>query len=144
MRGQLLFVPSERVKIKVIGDYSEQDASGFGSAWVGNFTKYDNDAMIANNIIDPTTRLGYTQPGAFGDPYARVARLNAPTTSSMSSGGVSGKIDVDLDWATLTSITAWRYWNWQPRNDTDGTALDINPIEQAAAVQPGSAPRLPG
>lgn len=46
----------------------------------------------------------------------------------MNSGGISGKVDVDLDWATLTSITAYRQWNWYPQNDTDGTALDINPI----------------
>lgn len=135
LRGQLLFVPSETIKVKLIGDYSKQDASGLGSAWVDNFTNYDNGATIANNIIDRTTRLGYTQPGAFGDPYARIASLNAPTTSSMSNGGVSGKIDVDLDWAALTSITAYRYWNWQPRNDTDGTALDINPVGGTANRQ---------
>lgn len=128
LRGQLLFVPTDTVKIKLIGDYSEQDASGMGSAWLGNFTKYDNGATIANNIIERTTRLNYAQPGAYGDPFARVTSVNAPTTSSMRSGGVSGKIDVDLDWAALTSITSYRYWNWQPRNDTDGTALDINPI----------------
>jgi iron complex outermembrane receptor protein len=135
LRGQLLFTPTDRVKIKLIGDYSEQDASGLGSAWVGNLTRYENGAVIANNIIDRTTRLGYAQPNAFGDPYARVTSVNAPTTSSMRSGGVSGKVDVDLDWATVTSITAWRYWNWQPQNDTDGTALDINPIGGTANRQ---------
>ncbi|TCU57784.1 iron complex outermembrane receptor protein [Novosphingobium sp. PhB57] len=128
LRGQLLFLPSERVKIRLIGDYSRQAASGFGSSWIGYFTKYDNGATISNNIIDRLSRLGYAQPGAFGDPYARVTALNAPTTSHMNSGGASGKVDVDLDWATLTSITAYRQWNWYPQNDTDGTALDINPI----------------
>jgi iron complex outermembrane receptor protein len=127
LRGQLLFVPNEKIKIKIIGDYSEQDASGLGSAWVGNFTQYDNGARIANNIVDRTARLDYAHPNAYGDPYARITSLDAPTMSSMHSGGVSGKVDVDLDWATLTSITAWRYWNWHPQNDSDGTGLDINP-----------------
>lgn len=135
LRGQLLFTPSATVKVKLIGDYSKQSASGNGSAWLGYFTKYDNGATIANNIIDRTTRLGYAQPGAYGDPFARVTSVDAPTTSFMSSGGVSGKVDVDLNWATLTSITAYRYWNWQPNNDSDGTALDINPLGGTANRQ---------
>ncbi len=127
LRGQLLFVPTDTLRIRVIGDYSKQDTTGSGAAWIGLFTKYDNGATIANNIVDRTTRLGYTHPGAFGDPYARIVNTDAPTGSSMNSAGVSAKADLDLGSATLTSITAWRQWNWYPLNDSDGTSLDINP-----------------
>ena len=44
----------------------------------------------------------------------------------MESYGVSGQVDWDLGRATLTSITAYRWWDWYPANDTDGTALSIN------------------
>lgn len=127
LRGQLLYLPTDRIRIRVIGDYSRQQTTGAGAAWIGTFTTYDNGARISNNIIDRTTRLGYSHPNAFDDPYERIVNTNARTGSDMNSWGVSAKADIDLDWATLTSITAYRRWNWYPYNDSDGTSLDINP-----------------
>ncbi|HBI17929.1 MAG TPA: TonB-dependent receptor, partial [Brevundimonas sp.] len=37
----------------------------------------------------------------------------------------SAIVDYDFGWATLTSVSAWRSWDWGPRNDRDYTALDI-------------------
>jgi iron complex outermembrane receptor protein len=127
VRGQLLLLPTETLKIRVIGDWSKQAASGLGSSWIGTFSQYDNGAAINNSIAARLARLNYSQPGAFGDPYARVTSLNAPTTSRMNSWGGSIKGELDLGATTLTSITAYRRWNWYPQNDTDGTGLDINP-----------------
>jgi iron complex outermembrane receptor protein len=127
LRAQLLILPTDNLKIRVIGDYSEHESSGTGSAWIGTFTKYENGATIANNILDRVARLGYEHPNAFANPFDRIVNLDAPTTSKMDSAGVSVKIDLDLGWADLTSITAARRWNWTPQNDTDGTGLDINP-----------------
>lgn len=31
----------------------------------------------------------------------------------------------DLGPATLTSITAWRAWDWLPSNDTDAISLSV-------------------
>jgi iron complex outermembrane receptor protein len=128
LRGQLLFIPTDTLKIRVIGDYSKQAASGLGASWIGTFSQYDNGATINNGIVARLARLNYTQAGAFGDPFAKVTSINAPTTSHMNSAGASVKGDLDLGAATLTSITAVRRWNWYPQNDSDGTALDINPI----------------
>src|SRR5690606_9339917 len=41
---------------------------------------------------------------------------------------------------TLTSVTAWRYWDWQPENDRDFTGLPIvtksqNPSQQDQYTQ---------
>src|SRR5690606_20584895 len=38
-------------------------------------------------------------------------------------GGVSLNVDAKIGSGTLTSTTAWRYWNWNPSNDRDFTAL---------------------
>jgi len=48
-------------------------------------------------------------------------------------------VDLD-DRNTLTSITAWRYWDWGPANDRDYTALPIdtkvnNPTKQNQYTQ---------
>jgi iron complex outermembrane recepter protein len=44
----------------------------------------------------------------------------------MESYGASGQVDWDAGPVTLTSITAYRWWDWYPANDTDGTALSVN------------------
>nr|ART38496.1 G1 [uncultured bacterium] len=43
----------------------------------------------------------------------------------MNQGGGSAKVDWNLPGHVLTSITAYRFWNWKPRNDADGTALPV-------------------
>lgn len=44
----------------------------------------------------------------------------------MKTYGFSGEVDYDAGPATLTSITAYRCWDWWPANDADGTALSVN------------------
>lgn len=127
VRGQILIQPSHNLDLRVIADYSKHKSSSQGSSWLDYFTTYDNGETIANNILDRVERLDYDHPNAFGSPSERVVNLDAPTTSSMDSYGISLKADLDLDWGVLTSITAARRWNWSPNNDTDGTGLDINP-----------------
>ncbi len=48
--------------------------------------------------------------------------LNAMRTTQ---GGVAVTADYDLDWADLTSITAWRFWKFNPPQDSDGSPIDI-------------------
>jgi len=43
----------------------------------------------------------------------------------MASYGISGQLDWDLGNAALTAISAYRWWDWDPANDGDGTALPI-------------------
>jgi iron complex outermembrane receptor protein len=43
----------------------------------------------------------------------------------METGGASLQADYNLGYGTLTSITAWRFWNWNPYNDVDATSLDV-------------------
>ncbi|MEI9911207.1 MAG: TonB-dependent receptor, partial [Bacteroidota bacterium] len=46
-----------------------------------------------------------------------------PWNSGTDLGGVSLNIDSKIGPGTLTSTTAWRYWNWDPSNDRDFTGL---------------------
>jgi iron complex outermembrane receptor protein len=54
-----------------------------------------------------------------------LADADRQRTFRVTSGGVSLRADWDLGPATLTSISALRFWNTRPRNDNDGTSLDI-------------------
>ena len=46
-----------------------------------------------------------------------------------NEGGVAAIAGWKLGGATLTSITAWRFWNWDAANDRDYTGIPIQ-IEQ--------------
>ena len=55
-------------------------------------------------------------------------------------GGAALKIKWDTGPGTLTSVTAWRYWDWVPANDRDFTGLPIttksnNPSQQEQYTQ---------
>lgn len=123
IRGQLLIKPSDDVKIRIIGDYSKQKQHYALTLIDGYFTTFANGAAINNNILQRAARLNYTLP-SYG-ASARLGNSNSPYQANMESYGVSGEVDWDLGPATLTSITAYRWWDWYPSNDTDGTALSI-------------------
>ena len=67
--------------------------------------------------------IGYAPPSL--NPYDRLADIDAALKVSTNEGGVSAIADWDLGPATLTSVTAWRYWNWDAANDRDYTHLSI-------------------
>ncbi|MFT4047232.1 MAG: TonB-dependent receptor [Solimonas sp.] len=122
-RGQLLFRPAETLSLRLIADHSEQRQRCCTNFLVQTFTTYDNGAAIANNFVDRSARLGYTPVAA--DPFARKVDLDAPIRADMSQEGVSALLDWTLPIGKLTSVSAWRSWDWNPSNDGDGTGLDI-------------------
>ncbi|MEQ1799540.1 MAG: TonB-dependent receptor, partial [Lacibacter sp.] len=48
---------------------------------------------------------------------------DVPWNSGNDLGGVSLNIEQKIGAGTLTSTTAWRYWDWDPSNDRDFTGL---------------------
>lgn len=125
-RGQLLIKPAENLKIRLIGDFSRQKQHHFLTLIDGYFTTFADGTPIPNNIFDRAARTGYSLPEP--DAFRRQGRADAPFQANMKSYGVSGQVDWDIGAATLTSITAWRGWDWHPKNDIDGTSLSINTL----------------
>jgi outer membrane receptor protein involved in Fe transport len=50
-------------------------------------------------------------------------------------GGVSLIADWDIGPATLTSVTAWRYWDWDVANDRDYTGIPIQMVQRIPSRQ---------
>jgi iron complex outermembrane receptor protein len=121
-RGQLLYQPNDRFKLRVIGDYGRQRSFTANSILVGAIRRYDNGTIFANNFYDRAARLGYTPVAA--DAGLRTTDVDADPRYKMNQHGVSATVDLDLGAATLTSVTAYRAWNWYPHNDGDSTSLD--------------------
>jgi iron complex outermembrane receptor protein len=133
LRGQLLIRPTGRLSIKLIGDYSHQKQHAVLNVLAGFFGSYDGGAAIANTFLNRTSRAGYT-PLPF-TPFARLGDSDSPYQANMKSYGASGQVDWDLGRAALTSITAYRWWDWDPKNDGDATGLPVVTKSQQANRQ---------
>ena len=130
-RGQLLFRPNDSLDLTLSGDFSSQDPECCGTVFVG----YGSTQRAANRQFPAlAAALNYT-PASL-DPFDRLTDLDAPLNAGNKTGGASLRAvwDIDDD-NTVTSITAWRFWDWKPENDRDYTGLPIvsasnNPSQQ--------------
>jgi iron complex outermembrane receptor protein len=123
VRGQLLFKPTEGLDVRVIGDYSKQDAECCIQPIALVFDNYDDGTPIPNNFTARIGRKGYV-PASL-DPFERRVDADAPFQADMESFGGSINVDWDLDAGRITSITAYRGWDWFPKNDADSIGLAV-------------------
>lgn len=128
VRGQLLYTLSDKVKITLIGDVTDQKPDGYAQVVAGVVKTQRAGYRQFDSII---TSLNYQLPTR--NPFDRIIDHNTPWRSGNQLGGASANIDIKLGGGTLTSTTAWRYWNWDPSNDRDFTALPVLTKSQATS-----------
>jgi iron complex outermembrane receptor protein len=127
-RAQLLYTPSERVSITLIADASQQRPEGYAQVVAGVVKTQRADYRQFDNII---ADLNYQLPSR--NPFDRLIDHNTTWRSGNKLGGVSLNVDAKIGGGTLTSTTAWRYWNWDPSNDRDFTGLPVLTLSQATS-----------
>jgi iron complex outermembrane receptor protein len=126
VRGQLLFAPSEKAKFTLIGDFTEQRPNGYAQVFAGVAPTLRASYRQFENIIKD---LNYNLPSR--NPFDRLIDTDTPWRSNQDLGGVSLNADIKLGPGTLTSTSAWRYWNWDPSSDRDFTGLQALKYSQA-------------
>jgi iron complex outermembrane receptor protein len=121
LRGQLLWRPTDSVDVTLSGDWSAQDAECCGGVYVG----YGPTQRAENRQFPALSALfGYAPPST--DPFDRLSDLDASLNAGNKTGGASLRAVWDIDGSsTLTSITAWRFWDWRPENDRDYLGLSV-------------------
>ncbi|MFN3381050.1 MAG: TonB-dependent receptor, partial [Runella zeae] len=129
VRGQLLYTPSDKVKITFIGDVSDQKPSGYGWPVAGVVTTQRAAYRQFNAII---ADLGYKLPST--NPFDRIVDHDTPSKADNQLGGVSVNADIKIGNGTLTSTSAWRYWKWVPLNDRDYLGLPSFTISAGNSV----------
>ncbi|AQG78750.1 TonB-dependent receptor [Spirosoma montaniterrae] len=125
-RGQLLYTPSDNVRLTLIGDYTDQQPNGYAQVVAGVVTTRRAAYRQFNNII---ADLGYTLPST--NPFDRIIDHDTPSKANNQLGGVSLNADVRIGAGTLTATSAWRYWLWGPLNDRDYIGLPVFSISAA-------------
>jgi len=135
IRGQLLFTPSENTNILLAADITTQRPDGYAQVIAGVAPTQRAAYRQFNQII---ADLNYTLPSL--NPFDRKIDHDTPWRSNQDLGGVSLNVDTKIGEGTLTSTTAWRFWNWDPSNDRDFTGLQVlaksqNPTRQTQFTQ---------
>ncbi|ESQ87470.1 hypothetical protein ABAC460_19275 [Asticcacaulis sp. AC460] len=135
VRGQLLFTPTDTLKIKLSADYALSDPEANTQA----FVRYGQTLRNANRQY-PYLAAYYGYTPASTNPYDFKVDVNGEIQAKQRVKGVAANVNWDLGWATFTSISSYRLWNWWPQNDRDYTALSIrtrssNPSEQRQLSQ---------
>ena len=125
-RGQLLFNPSSKVEILLAGDASSQRPDGYAQVVAGVVETKRAPYRRFEQIISD---LNYALPTR--NAFDRIVDHDTPWRSNNDLGGISLNADIQIGEGTLTSTTAWRYWNWGPSNDRDFTGLPVLTLSQA-------------
>ncbi|MFZ4603366.1 MAG: TonB-dependent receptor [Caulobacterales bacterium] len=111
LRGKILFKPSDRLKVVVSADHTNNISSASFSTTIQNGVQAFK--TLAGAIVPPDKRI---------DPYT-VALTFDPYVKSLSSGG-SVNVQWDMASHTLTSISAYRDFHLKAYLDSDRTNLD--------------------
>ena len=133
IRGQLLFQPSPDFSLRVIGDWANFKNNCCAQVFV----------RVAPTLKPAAQRYAALAANAPGGPYAppstdpfdRVTDNDAPLGVDTDEGGVSATADWTVGGVTLTSISAWRFWNWDAANDRDYTGLHIQTTQHIPSRQ---------
>ncbi|SDG90227.1 iron complex outermembrane recepter protein [Pseudomonas flavescens] len=125
-RGQLLFGPSDTFNLRWIGEYNEEDSNN------GILSLYSTGPTIngVNRYEQRAAAAGATLV------YGKDGKVNLDSDQQVTvfQGGTS----VEANWTlpndfTLTSISAYRWWDFTPRND-DGLNVSAS-INAGVAVR---------
>lgn len=122
VKGQLLYTPSDRFKLRLIADYGQQRSSTAGSQNIGYLTTYTDGTTYPFGFVERAARVGFSPLPI--DPSARKVAIDSLSNYWEEQGGVTAIADLKLEGATVTSVTSGRVWNWSPHNDADGTTAD--------------------
>lgn len=124
-RLQILATPTEDISVRLIGEYSRQDDTCCVGV-LGGLLPAELSSAATRRTLAALEAVGYVP-----SPSLDYTQNNAIQNMRTDQTGLSAQVNWDLGWAQLTSISAWRYWNFDPLQDSDGTPADIIQVNAA-------------
>ncbi len=130
VRGQLLFQPSADLKLRLIADLSDLDSDCCTQVYlrVGQSRR-----SASRQFPALAAGLGYAPPSL--NVFDRLSDIDADLRINTQDGGIALIADWTLAPGTLTSVTAWRYWDWDVANDRDYTGIPIQSVQRIPSRQ---------
>ncbi|MEG8038338.1 TonB-dependent receptor [Sphingomonas sp. LR60] len=125
IRTAILWKATDDLDLTLSGDYSRQNPDCCAQI----FVKVGSTQRPLNRQFDALAAAqGYEPPSR--NPFDRLTDLDAKLSARNELGGLSLRGEQRLGEGTLTSITAYRFWDWLPANDRDFTGLPITTLSQ--------------
>lgn len=130
LRSRILWRAAPTLSLTLSGDYNRQDPACCAQIYarVGPTQRPANRQYAAL-----AAAFGYAPPST--NAFDRLTDLDTPLRAKQALGGLSLLGEWDVGAGTLTSVTAWRFWNWDPSNDRDFTGLPITTVSQNPSQQ---------
>jgi iron complex outermembrane receptor protein len=122
-RTQFLYRPSDKFSLRLAADYNVQHSI----CCAQGFVRVGTTLKSANRQYPALAAQANYSP-ASSEPFDRLIDTNTPAQANQVFGGIGLYADWDVGPVTLTSISAWRTWNWDPSSDRDFTRLSIQTL----------------
>jgi iron complex outermembrane recepter protein len=132
VRGKIKAGLGENLTLTVTGGYAKAKQDGTATS-IRAINPAGTPRVLGNPALALVPSLTGITPGN-GNYTARVSD-DAPTTNTTAS--IAGKLDLDLGFANLISVSAYQDWKFNFVNDVDGTDLNVLGALTAGAVSGG-------
>ena len=128
LRGQALYQPNDDLSVRIIADYSKRSEECCAAPFLPAF---DVNATASGTTTEGPSIIQTIEDGLGAqiqdDPFERKVSITPGRNyrSDVKDYGLSGEVVYDFGGAELTSITAYRYNNYERGQDADFNRLDI-------------------
>ncbi len=130
LRGSVLWNATPDLRVTVSADYNLQDAN----CCVAYYARVGTTQRALNRQWASLAQaLNYAPPST--NHFDRITDIDAPCAPATSMAAPRLLAEWNVGGGTLTSVSAWRYWDWGPANDRDYTGLPITPQSQNPTKQ---------
>ena len=130
VRGQLYWKPTETLDLALSGDYGQQNPDCCVQYYARTGA---TQRPLTRQYAALAAAQGYVVPST--DSFDRVTDVDTPLRAKQELGGASLLANWDLGAATITSVSAWRFWHWDPSNDRDFIGLPITTVSANPSQQ---------
>lgn len=129
VRGQLLIKPDETFDLRLIADYNrEEDSQGTLIPYGFGPGPTNRGGVTWQQQVSTWLGLPAGSQPLITDPKKYKVAQDSKQEAKVNQGGLSAEANWHLPSGfDLTSITAWRTWKWDPKNDGDNSI--VNRIE---------------
>jgi iron complex outermembrane receptor protein len=130
LRGQLLYRANENLDLLLSADFNRQNPECCAQIYVRTGA---TQRPLSRQFAALATAFNYAPPST--NAFDRLTDLDSDLKAKQELGGVSLLAEWDLGPGTLTSVSAWRFWDWDPSNDRDFTGLPITTVSANPSKQ---------
>lgn len=130
LRGQILLTPTGNLSIRLTGDWASFKGDCCTQVYVQVAPTLKPAAQQYGALA---AGLGYSVPST--NPYARLTDIDAPVGTDTQEGGASAIAELKSGPFVITSVTAWRFWDWDAANDRDYTGVPVQMTQHIPSRQ---------